>query len=124
MQSINRLLINLCTDNLEESKNFYCQLFDFQPAFESDWFIQLVSAEKNLELGIIQKDHELVPEDFRYSPQGIYLTMVLGDVEKTFSLAKEKGLNIIQEPADTFYGQRRMLLRAPEGTLIDVSSLI
>lgn len=124
MQPINRLIFNICSSHLVESKNFYITLFDFTVGFESDWFINLKSQSQPFEIGIIDKDNELVPSESRNYPAGVYLTFVVEDVEATHNLAKSLSFEIIQAPEDTFYGQRRMLLKDPNGLVVDVSSLI
>ncbi len=119
---INRLLTNLCSHNLEESKAFYLSLFDFTVSFDSEWFVHLLSENRNLELGIIQANHELVPQEFNDLPAGMYLTFVVDDVTVIYERVKEQGYTIVKEPELTFYGQRRLLIKDPGGVLVDVSS--
>jgi len=121
---IQRLLTNICSTNLPKSQHFYTQLFHFKVNFESDWFVQLVSEDKGFELGIIQQDHAVVPEGARMNPQGFYLTFVVADADRLFATAEAEGFEIVAPPEDTFYGQRRLLLRDPDGTLVDISSPI
>ena len=47
---IQRLLSNLCSQDLKASKQFYTSLFDFDVKYESDWFIHLVAQGGELEL--------------------------------------------------------------------------
>ena len=115
-------MTNICSERFAESKDFYTKLFDFSVDYDSDWFVHLISEDRNLELGLIDPVSELVPEAFRGHPQGFYLTLVVDDVEEVFALAKEEGFEIVAEPEDTFYGQRRLLLKDPNGVLIDVSA--
>jgi len=122
MQRINRLLINLLSSSLEESKHFYTTLFDFKAEFDSDWFVNLISESRSLELGLIHPSSDIVPDGLPSAAQGFYLTFVVEDVEATYQLAQSKGYDITAAPHDTFYGQRRMLLRAPDGVVVDVSS--
>lgn len=119
---INRLLTNVCSDNLEESKLFYTRLFDFTVDYDSDWFVHLISAGRELELGIMQSNHDLVPEEFRGPPAGMYVTFVVDDAIDILTIAREHGYKVIKEPELTFYGQRRLLLKDPGGVLVDVSS--
>lgn len=121
---INRLLTNLCSDDLPKTRDFYVTLFDFSVPFESDWFVSLVSSDQGLALGIIDRTHELVPADYQTTPQGFYLTIIVEDVDQAYTLAQDAGFPIISPPTDTFYGQRRMLLTDPNGVLVDVSSPI
>lgn len=123
--SINRLIPNICSDRLAESKQFYTELLDFSLAFESDWYVQVISPRApHMELGFIRRDHELVPEPFRQLPQGLYLTIVVDEVDTVHTKVRAAGLEVLQPPQDEFYGQRRMLLCDPNGLLLDVSSPI
>ena len=124
MKKIIRLMTNICSDNLVESKNFYTKLFDFHVDFDSDWFIHLISKEKNLELGIIDRTNEIVSKEFQNNPQGFYITFVVDNVDEIFNKAKLENFEIVSEPKDTFYGQRRLLLKDPNGALVDISSPI
>ena len=121
---LQRLMTNICSDKLEESKFFYQKLFDLIIAFDSDWFVQLQSADSGLELGIIDKNNDLVPMSYRAQANGFYLTLVVENADVVFAKAKELGIKILQEPEDTSYGQRRLLLKDPNEVLIDVSSPI
>jgi len=124
MKKINRLLINICSDKLPESKDFYTKLFDFKVDYDSDWFIHLISEKKNLELGIIARDHEIVPAGFQKNPEGFYATFVVENVDETFEIAKKENFIVVESPQDTFYGQRRLLLQDPNGALVDISAPI
>lgn len=124
MKIINRLLTNICSDDLVASKNFYTKLFDLEVDFDSDWFVHLMSKDKKLELGIIDRSNELVPKAYRNAPNGFYLTFVVNNADELFEIAKSESFEVLEEPNDTFYGQRRMLLKDPDGTLVDVSSPI
>lgn len=124
MASLQRLLPNICTDLLRETALFYGELFDFKRVFESDWFIQLQSTTGTIELGIMKRDHELVPSDYQGAPNGFYLTLVVEELTSIYEKVQQKGYDIVQEPEDTFYGQRRMLIKDPAGSLVDVSAPI
>lgn len=126
MTKIQRLMTNICSQNLNESKQFYTQLFDFNIGFESDWFIHLISKYdgSKFELGIIKQDYDIVPEGARLKPQGMYITFVVPDADQVYATAMKHHLKVISEPENTFYGQRRLLLEDPDGVIVDVSSVI
>ncbi len=119
---IGRLLVNLCSKNLEQSKQFYTSLFSFRVDYDSDWFVHLISNGTGLEVGIISQLHEVVPVEAQGCISGVYLTFVVEDVDNLYEKAKQLNCHILQPPEMTFYGQKRMLLSAPEGTVCDVSS--
>jgi catechol 2,3-dioxygenase-like lactoylglutathione lyase family enzyme len=124
MKKINRIMTNICSDKLAESRDFYTKLFNLNVAYDSDWFVHLISNNKKLELGIIDRTSEIVPKDFQKSPEGFYVTFVVDNADEVFKIAKFEKFEIINEPHDTFYGQRRLLLKDPNGALVDVSSPI
>lgn len=118
-----RLLLNLCSECLAESRNFYVALLGCEVSFESDWYVQLRSAlNPGLEFGMIGRTHELVPAHYQQAPTGMYLTFVVEDVDTTYQKALSMGLPILQEPKNEFYGQRRFLTVDPNGCLVDISS--
>ncbi len=124
MKTLQRLLINICSSDLAKSKHFYTSLFDFEVSYDSDWFVQLVSKDRQLELGIIDRENELVPDSHSSRAQGFYLTFVVDNADDVYEIAQQESFDLVSEPADTFYGQRRLLLRDPDGALVDVSSPI
>ncbi|MEM6580032.1 MAG: VOC family protein [Pseudomonadota bacterium] len=118
-----RILTNICSDDLPASKTFYVDLLGFDVKYDSDWYVQLCSrSDPDIEYGIIQRDHGLVPEDYRSAPTGMYVTFVVDDVDAVFARAKEMRLEIVQAPKNEFYGQRRFLVKDPNGCLLDICS--
>jgi len=75
-------------------------------------------------LGIIDRTNQLVPDAYQNSPQGFYMTFVVDSADEIYEIAKSENIEIVEKPTDTFYGQRRLLLKDPDGVLVDVSSLI
>ena len=118
-----RILTNICSDDLNKSKDFYVDLLDFKVKFDSDWYVQLCSPEDSeIEYGIIQRDHELVPKEYQNTPNGMYVTFVVENVDVIYEKALKMGIDIIQEPSNEFYGQRRFLTKDPNGCRIDICS--
>lgn len=118
-----RILTNICSDDLQSSKIFYVDLLGLKVKYDSDWYVQLCSADNSeIEYGIIKKNHELIPRQYQEKPGGMYVTFVVPDVDDTYKKAIQMGLKIIQEPRNEFYGQRRFLTQDPNGCLIDICS--
>jgi catechol 2,3-dioxygenase-like lactoylglutathione lyase family enzyme len=116
-----RILTNICSDNLKQSRDFYVSLLGFEVNYDSDWYVQLrCPTNAELEFGIIARKNELVPTQFQNAPTGMYVTFVVPDVDAVYSKAKSLGLKIVQEPKNEFYGQRRFLTVDPNGCLIDI----
>ncbi|WP_310555723.1 VOC family protein [Flavobacterium sp.] len=117
-------MTNICSLQISESRDFYTKLFDFAIDYDSEWFVHLISKDKQLELGIIEMNSEIVPKDIRKEPTGTYITFVVDNVDEVFETAKKNKYEVIQSPENTFYGQRRMLLKDPNMYIIDISSPI
>ncbi len=50
------------------------------------------------------------------------LLFVVDNVDKTYEKALKMKTVIVQEPHNEFYGQRRFLVKDPDGCLIDICS--
>ena len=121
--SVQRILTNICADDLASSRDFYVKLLDMKVNYDSDWYVQLKSAHNDLlELGIILRSHSLVPPAFQKMPTGVYVTFVVPDTDFIYQRALQLKLPIVQEPRNEFYGQRRFLLTDPAGCLVDICS--
>jgi catechol 2,3-dioxygenase-like lactoylglutathione lyase family enzyme len=120
--TISQSFVNICSDQLSTTRDFYVDLLGFEVGFDSDWFVQLRANDSGATIGIMARDHELVPEQARGAASGSYITIVVDDVESVFARAKDLSVPIAEEPKDLFYGQRRMLVIDPNGVMVDVSS--
>ncbi len=121
--SFSRILTNICSDRLSESRDFYVGLLGFEASYDSDWYVQLRSpSDKGLEFGIILRTHSLVPPEYQTVPSGMYVTFVVPEVDLVYEKALAMGLRIVQEPRNEFYGQRRFLTVDPNGCLVDICS--
>ncbi len=121
---IRRGFANVIATDLPKTKAWYVDLLGWQTEFVSDWFVHLrAESAPGVELGIIDASHEIVSA-FASKAQGagVSLTVVVDDVDATYETAVSLGCDVLEAPTDLFYGQRRMLLRDPAGTVVDVSS--
>ena len=126
---LQRGFVTIVSHQLETSRDFYQDLLGYGVAFSSDWFVHLQHPDNELlEIGFLSPDAELsaandlVPEALRVDPTGVMLTLVVADVDAVHEQATSSGVDIIESPRNLFYGQRRMLVRDPNGLVLDVSS--
>jgi catechol 2,3-dioxygenase-like lactoylglutathione lyase family enzyme len=118
--SVQRCFIDILAPDVDATRDFYVELLGFRATFCSDWFVNLAAPDQPLlEIGILRADHDLVPEGSRGAAM---LTIVVPDADAIHAAADARGVEIVEPPRDRFYGQRRLLLRDPAGTLVDVSS--
>ena len=123
--SVSRVLPAILSDRLAETRDFYVHLLGFQIAFESDFFIELVSpTHPGAQLGIWLRDHDTVPMQFRHAPAGVVVSFGTDDLEGAYREAQRRNLNIVQPIRTEEYGQRHFMTTDPNGLLIDVTSPI
>jgi len=118
-----RQFTNILTEKVAETAAFYEQLLGMTAQFSADWFVNLVDPETpGLELGILSQTSDIVPAAARKAPAGVLLTFVVEDCDTLHERAKDMDADIVEAPRDLPYGQRRMIVRDPAGTFVDISS--
>ncbi|MEM1272936.1 MAG: VOC family protein [Pseudomonadota bacterium] len=120
-----RAFTNILCNDVERTAQFYQALLGLKRQGDYGWFVLLATDRApNFALGLLNAQHETVPQTLNTAPAGIILTFVVEDVHPIHAIAMSLGAEIVEEPKDLFYGQRRLLLRDPEGCLVDVSAPI
>ena len=121
---VTRLLSNICTDRMDETRDFYVALLGFVVGFEHpDWYVQLASpTDPQLQIGIVRRDAEFTPQAFQKPAQGVILSAQVDDVEAAYSSAKARGFDIALELRDESFGMRRFMVADPNGLLVNIFS--
>jgi uncharacterized glyoxalase superfamily protein PhnB len=111
----------LMTGDVAGTAAFYVQHFRFAPLFESDWYVHLRSAEdRRVNLGIVQGDHETIPEEGRGRTSGLLINFEVRDPDTVYERIVAAGLPILRSLRDEPFGQRHFITKDPNGVLIDV----
>ncbi|HEX7028184.1 MAG TPA: VOC family protein, partial [Gammaproteobacteria bacterium] len=117
MEAVNvtRLLPNICTDRMEETRDFYAELLGFVVGFEHrGWYIQMASpADPRLQVGIVHRDHEFTPKAFRRPAQGVIISAQVEDAEAAYAAVLKRGFAIAHELYDESFGMRRFMVADP-----------
>lgn len=122
---MNSLFPAICSNAIEESKEFYVSLLGFKPVFAIDWYVQLQSpTDKNLQLAFVRQDHASVPAGFQQSPRGVIVTVEMDDVDTVYKRARRLGHEMVLELRDEAWGQRHFMVRDPNGLLLDLVQII
>ena len=120
--SMQRAFTNILCEDVEATARFYEQLLGMKRHFDSDWFVILThDGIDGLEYGLLRRDHEVVPKAARTPPGGVIVTFVVDDCDSVHSMAVKIGADVVSKPTNMPYGQRRMLVRDPSGTMLDIS---
>jgi uncharacterized glyoxalase superfamily protein PhnB len=111
----------LMVQDVSASAAFYTRHFDFQPAFESDWYVHLQSSQDpSVNLAILHGDHATIPSRARGRASGILINFEVEDVDFFYSRVQEAGLEIVLPLRDEDFGQRHFIVQDPNGVLIDI----
>lgn len=120
-----RAFTNVLTDDVEQTARFYEELLGMKRSGDFGWFVILTHDDMpRYEIGILDRDHETIPETIVKSPGGSILTFVVAELADVVERATAMRAEIIQEPTYLPYGQRRLMVRDPAGSAIDISSPI
>ena len=120
--NVTRLLPNICTDRMEETRDFYVSLLGFVVGtVHPGWYIQLVSpTEPRIQLGLVRRDAEFTPEAFQRPAQGVIISVQVDDVEAVHAAAVKRGLQIAQALRTEDFGMRHFMVVDPNGLLVNV----
>ncbi|MEU7893221.1 VOC family protein [Nonomuraea sp. NPDC049152] len=110
----------LCTNRLQESRDYYTGLFGFEITFEADWYVSL--RREQHELALLDPAHPTIPAGFRGSAaQGLLLNFEVDDVDAEWErLVVRGGQRAELELRTEDFGQRHFIVADPNGVLIDV----
>ena len=120
--TVTRVLPNICTDRMEETRDFYVDLLGFVVrTVHPGWYIQLVSpTDPRLQIGIVQRDAEFTPKVFQRPTQGVIISVQVDDVDAVHAAAVKRGLQIAQRLRDQDFGMRHFMVVDPNGLLVNV----
>ena len=118
---ITSIFPTICSDDVAASRAFYVDLFDFQVIFDSGWYVQLQAAgAPQCQIGIVERDHDTVPEAFRRTPAGVLISIEVADVDAVHQRAVASGLDVVLSLRSEEFGQRHFIAVDPDGALVDV----
>ena len=120
--NVTRMLPNICTDRMAETRDFYASLLGFVVRFEhAGWYIQLSApANPQLQLGIVRRDHAFTPEAFQQPAQGVIISVQVEDVDAAYADAVKRGFRIADELRDEDFGMRHFMVADPNGLLVNI----
>jgi catechol 2,3-dioxygenase-like lactoylglutathione lyase family enzyme len=123
--NVNAVFPVVMTERLAESRDFYAELLGLRLAFESDWYVQLLSpATPAAQLGLVESGHDSVPTVFRQAAAGVLVTVEVEDVDAVHERAQAAGLPMELSLRDEEWGQRHFITRDPNGLAVDVVQVI
>lgn len=109
---VKRFDLTINTEKLQESKRFYMKHFAFQLVYESDWYVELLSADMAVGISFTLPQREAGEY---YNGRGIILSLEVEDVDQECARLKQAGLHVIQEIQEKPWGERSFVIDDPNG---------
>ena len=117
--SIKRVVPNITTDRVEESRGFYVSLLGFQVAMDMGWIVTLASpSNPTAQLSLVRGEVADV------APQRVTLSIEVPDVDEIHAKAISHGHQIVYPLTDEPWGVRRFHVADPNGVTVNVLSHI
>lgn len=110
----------LMSHDVAAAARYYCDHFEFEPTFESGWYVSL--ARDRWELAILDPRHETVPAGYReHTATGVLLNLEVDDVDAEYRrLVVDGSLTPVLPIRSEAFGQRHFIVAAPDAVLVDV----
>ena len=107
------------------AKAFYLGNFDFQVAFENEWYLHLVSTS-GVQVGFMLPNQPTQPKIFRepYGGKGVIFSVEVNDADSAYLEAKERNLDIVLSLRSEDWGQRHFSIKDPNGVYVDIVQAI
>ena len=111
--SIRRVVPDITTPRLDESREFYVGLLGFEVAMDMDWVVTLVSPVNPTAQVILMSRDATAP----VQPQ---MSIEVTNVDAVHQEAVDRGDDIVYPLTDEPWGVRRFFVRDPTGVVINV----
>lgn len=113
--SIRRVVPNLASDNLSETRDFYRAL-GFHVVMDMGWIVT-VASPSNATAQI-----SFAAEGIRPNGEAPLITVEVADVDAAHAAALARGYEVVRSLRDEEWGVRRFFVRDPDGRVINVMS--
>ncbi len=111
--SVQRVVPDITTERIEESREFYVGLLGFEVAMDMDWVVTLVSPVNRTAQVILMTRDARAP----LQPQ---ISIEVTHVDAVHAEAVRRGDDITYPLTDEPWGVRRFFVRDPSGVVINV----
>ena len=111
--SIRRVVPDITTERMEESREFYVGLLGFQIAMDMDWVVTFVSpVNPTAQVTVMTRDAT--------SPMQPQMSVEVSNVDAVHAEALQRGAEIVYPLTDEPWGVRRFFVHDPNGVVINV----
>jgi catechol 2,3-dioxygenase-like lactoylglutathione lyase family enzyme len=113
--SIRRVVPDITSERMEESRQFYTELLGFNVAMDMGWIVTLASPDNpTAQITLLQGPAAAAPHP--------NISVEVGDVDAAHAKAVALGLEIVYPLTDEPWGVRRFFVADPNGVIVNVLS--
>jgi catechol 2,3-dioxygenase-like lactoylglutathione lyase family enzyme len=113
--NIIRVVPDIKSDRIQESRDFYAGFLGFQIAMDMDWVITFVSPSNPSAQVTVMRS----AESGAFNPQ---ISIEVDDVDHVHDVAVQRNLKIVYPLSDEPWGVRRFFVVDPNGLVINILS--
>lgn len=117
--NIRRVVPDITTDRLDESREFYTEFLGLKVAMDMDWIITLMSpSNETAQINLLRGERS----GNAHHDMGI--SFEVADVDAMHAMAVSRGLNIVYPLTDEPWGVRRFFVSDPNGVIVNIMNHI
>lgn len=114
--SIRRIVPNINSNAIQESKEFYTGFLDMELAMDMGWILTFISKEnKTAQISIFQND-----KDKPLDNTAVFLSIEVSDIDAWYERAKQQNIEILYPITDEPWHVRRFFVKDPNGVTINL----
>ncbi len=123
LNSVSALYPVIAVENPDATASDFEALLPVERVFDSDWYVQLLSPNGALQLGLLRFDHDSMPANHQTRASGMLVTVDTEDANGVWTSLNER-FEIVQPLRDEEWGQRHFILKLTGGFLIAFNKVI
>jgi|SRR5690625_2383071 len=115
---IRRIVPNIYSDDMEQSKRFYTEFLELDLAMDMGWIMTFASKSNFTAQVSIFKNNE----EKELDNSAIFISIEVADVDEMYARAKEQDVEIIYPITDEPWKVRRFFVKDPNGVTLNILS--
>lgn len=111
-----RIVPNIYSNDIEESKKFYTHFLGMELAMDMDWILTFISKENSTaQISIFRND-----KDTPLDNSAIFLSIEVSDIDNLYERALGQNIEIIYPITNETWGVRRFFIKDPNGVTLNL----
>ena len=112
---VTAVFADLSVDDIEEAREFYADYLGLSEGFNLGWVASFESPDGTVRVQLVTRDAT--------APENPVASVAVGDdVEEAYEEAVRRGYEIVHPLTDEPWGIRRFFVRAPDGSVLNITS--